>query len=283
MTGYGRAERRASRVGASVEVRSVNGKHLQLRVRAASEWLRLEPRIESTVRAMVRRGAVDVFVRLDVASGGRMPRVDTEVLAVYRRALKDMGDEGGGAELLRLPGVVTLSEPELNERAVERAVIGALKDALDGLDSSRLAEGARLRKVLERELKGLRRELVGVQRRAPKLAREAKSAMQRRLAELLDDRQLPLNDPTLLREVAQLADRVEVHEELDRLACHLDALTELLDAEGPVGRKLDFLLQEVGREINTLGSKVADVEVTTRVVSMKACVERLREQAANLE
>jgi uncharacterized protein (TIGR00255 family) len=283
MTGYGRAERLASRVGATVEVRSVNARHLQLRVRAPGEWLRLEPRIESTVRNTLRRGAVDVFVRIELESGHRRPNIDGEALAVYRRALDELGESAGGAELLRLPGVVTLSEPKVSDRAVDRVVIGALKEALEGVDETRLAEGARLRKVLERELAALRRQLTAVRKRAPRVAREVRAGMQRRLTQLLDDRPAPVDDHALVRELAQLADRVEVSEELDRLSSHYDALGDLLDSDGPAGRQIDFLLQEVGREVNTLGSKVADVEVTTRVVTMKAGVERLREQAANLE
>ena len=283
MTGYGRAERRTASLAVTVEVRSVNARHLAPRVRLPGEWLRLEPKVEAEVRRRLRRGAVDVFVRIDLLAGARIPRIDRAALEVYRRALAELGDGAGGAELLRLPGVVTLAEPEISERALERAVLAALKDALEAVDASRGAEGARLRRVLDRELNELGRHLAALRRAAPKLAKNAQATIRERLNDLLDGRRLAADDPILLREVALLADRVDVSEELDRLGSHREALARGLDSEEPVGRELDFLLQEVGREVNTVGSKCSDVSLTARVVAMKSCVERLREQAANLE
>lgn len=283
MTGYGRAERRAARLTAAVEVRSVNARHLQPRFRLPPDWLRLEARLEAILRATLRRGSVDVHVRIDPTAKARRPRIDQDALSTYRKALAALGETGVGAELLRLPGVVSLSEPELTERTVAPVVLGALQDALAQLDGARLSEGERLRKVLARELTGLAKLLRAVRKRLPGLLKQQHEAVRRRLSDLLEGRSLASDDPFLLREVAVLADRSDVREELDRLDSHLSALRSQLETDGPVGRELDFLLQEVGREVNTLGSKVSDVEVTGQVVAMKTGVERLREQVANLE
>jgi uncharacterized protein (TIGR00255 family) len=282
MTGYGRATRSTAQLVVTAEVRSVNAKHLSVRSRIHGEWVRLEPRIETAVRSAVSRGAVDVFVKLDIAAGARRPVIDESTLSVYRKALADLGG-GDGAALLRLPGVVSLSERRVPERTVERTVIGAVKDALEELVKARQAEGGRLAKVLARETSILTRHLTAVRRLAPAEVTRHRESMHRRLSALLDGQAVALDDPVLLREVAVLADRGDVLEEIDRLDSHVAALGESLAASGPVGREIDFLLQEIGREVNTVGSKSSSVAITRRVVQLKSCVDRLREQAANIE
>lgn len=283
MTGYGRARRQSPRLAATVELRSVNGRHLQTRVRVPQEHLRLELPVETAVRQVIARGSVDVFVRVDLAAGQRRPVIDRRAVAVYRRALQDLGDGASGAELLRLPGVVTLTDPELPERAAERTVLGALKDALADLERSRAAEGRRLASVLRRELGALRKQVAAARALVPAIQARSRESLQRRVAELLGGQALPPTDPSLLRELALLADRGDVSEELDRLVSHLVALEALCASSEPAGRPLDFLLQEVGREVNTLASKLPDARLTALTVAMKTCVERLREQAANIE
>ena len=285
MTGYGRCVRRTTKVSVTVEVRTVNARHLTLRIRTPGEWVRLEPRIEAEVRKRLHRGAVDVFVRVELLSGTRVPKIDMGALNVYRDVLADLGQDQGAAELFRLPGVVTLSEPELPVTAVERAAVGALREALDGVEESRGAEGARLTRVLLRESKALVRHLGKLGKLAPAMVRDSQEALRRRTGDLLEGRSVAADDPSLMRELALLADRSDVTEEIDRLASHLVALEARFDgsAGGAAGRELDFLLQEVGREVNTIGSKCSGIDVTNRVVAMKGCVERLREQVANIE
>ncbi len=282
MTGYGRAEKAARSVGVEAEVRSVNGRHLSVRCRMPSEWMRLEPRVESLVRRSVGRGAVDVVVRLRFASETRKPQIDEVVLEVYQRALDRMGG-GDASNLLRLPGVITVGDPSVSARTVERVVRGALEDALADLVASREAEGVRLSAAIRRELDALRRHLGVVTRRLPKALAQQQAALRRRLEALLDGAPVDTHDPTLMRELAALADRIDVTEEVDRLASHVEAFGRSLEQKGPVGRELDFLLQEMGREVNTLGAKAVDADISERVVRLKGCVERLREQVANIE
>jgi uncharacterized protein (TIGR00255 family) len=230
------------------------------------------------------RGAVEVVVRIRFDSPLRTPEIDEAVLAVYRRAFDRLGG-GDASNLLRLPGVVTLAEPSVPERSVERLFNAALKDALAALVASREAEGGRLGRVLERELEALGRHLEVVKRRLPQALTRQQTALRRRIKTLLAGASLELDarDPTLQREIAVLADRCDVTEEVDRLQSHVEAFAASLERAGAVGRELDFLLQEMGREVNTLGAKAMDATISERVVRMKGCIERLREQAANIE
>lgn len=281
MTGFGRAVGSRRDLTVEVEVRSVNGRHLSVRPRVPAEWAFLEARIEALVRARIERGTVDVTVKAASARPSPRPRIDGELLVAYGRALDALGG-GDRAALLRLPGVVSLEDAPVDRPAVERVTASVLGEALAAHQAACAAEGQRLSKVMARELSVLGKHVTAVKRRAPAAVAALAAALRKRLAVLLDGRSVPADDPALLREVALLADKTDVTEELDRLASHLTAVAETLAADGAVGRPLDFLLQEVGREVNTVGSKCADASTTRHVVAMKACVERLREQAANV-
>lgn len=283
MTGFGRAVRAGARLAVEVEARSVNARHLDLRCRLPSEWARLEPKLEALVRKAVRRGHVELSVRVKLTVRASRPRIDEGVLALYERAAKRHGGAADGASLLRLPGVVTLEESPLPARAGEQAVLAAARDALAALSASRREEGQRLAAAMEREMAALQRQLLAIGKRVPVAVQRQHAALRQRLDRLLGEGRLPADDPGLAREVALLADRADVTEELDRLASHLAAVRARLQQGGPVGREVEFLLQEVGREANTLASKANDAQVAERAVHVKTGVERLREQAANIE
>ena len=301
MTGYGRGAAERGDVAVEVELRSVNSRHLAIKCRLSNELVRLEPKVEALVKKRLARGHVDVFARLRLARSRRTPQIDEGALKVYRDALQRLGaargggragrrsvggvgdDAAAGAALLSLPGVVTLAEQELPATVVERLVMSALRDGLDALQTARAAEGARLAGAFRRELRTLEKHRKAIAKRGPQLVRQHHELLGKRLGSLLDERGLDPDDPVLRREVAVLADRGDVTEELDRLASHIAAVGDALAAPDPVGRQLDFLLQEVGREVNTIGSKLNDVTVTGHVVALKSAVEKLREQAANIE
>jgi len=287
MTGYGRARRGRGRLLAEAESRSVNGRYLQVRCRLPNDLLRLESRLEALVRQHVSRGTVDVAVRVSTARRTAQPRVNRKALAVYREALESLGG-GERALLLSLPGVVSFGDDSPGESAVDALVLGAAGEALVRMEQARAAEGGRLSSALRRELAALRRHVAAVRRLSPAAVKAHHEAMQERLARLLGGRRTGdgaprADDAALLREVALLADRHDVTEEIDRLDSHLAALGEALAAKEPVGRQLDFLLQEVGREVNTIGSKASDARIGARIVRAKSVVEKLREQAANIE
>src|SRR5262245_40021062 len=293
MTGFGRARARRGELSAEAEARSVNGRFLQVRCRLPSELLRLEPRVEALVKRKVTRGSVDVLVRVRAPRGAPLPRVNRRVLSVYREALSALPGHGGKATrngkagddalLLTLPGVISVEQVEPSEGAMEKLVLSATEDAVDQLDRSRTAEGQRLRVVLRREVAALQRHLQAVARLAPAAIRNHHAALRRRVEGLLNGSTLAHDDPALLRELALLADRSDITEELDRLKSHVAALADALAAREPVGRQIDFLLQEIGREVNTVGAKANDAAIAERVVRAKSVVEKLREQAANIE
>lgn len=282
MTGYGRSSSARGALTAEAEARSVNGRYLQVRCRLPSDLARLEPKVDALVRKVVVRGTVDVHVRVRSDKQKSLPRVNTRVLSVYSDALKKLGGTNGAA-LLSLPGVISSTESEPSESTVDRVVMDAARGAVKKLAGARAAEGKRLRVVIRRELSALSRHLAAVRRLAPASVKQSHAAMRKRLSTLLSGSAVSAQDPALLRELALLADKRDITEEIDRLGSHLDAMSHALQDKGAVGRQLDFLLQEIGREVNTIGSKANDVRITERVLRCKSGVERLREQAANIE
>lgn len=284
MTGYGRgvAERDGRR--ATVEVRAVNHRFLDLKLRGIPVPPALEEQIAARVRASVERGAVTVSVHVAAPEGEASARIDP---AAARRAydlLADLARQLGtaGPELalvLAQPGVVVSAEPAGDEP--DPRALTALDAALAQLDGMRAAEG----EALAAELRARLDELTALRASIAGLAAAVPAQLARRLAErvrrLLDD--VELDPGRLAQEVALLADRADVTEELVRLASHLDQARALLAAPGAVGRRLDFLVQEIGRELNTIGSKSTSAEISSAIVEAKAVLEKVREQAQNVE
>jgi uncharacterized protein (TIGR00255 family) len=288
MTGFGAGESiaGASRIG--VEIRSVNHRYLDVTVKGPREYAAIESRVTEGVRARVRRGKVDVFLsrNVDPADPGAV-HVDLALARRFHTALARLQTELG------LPGEVSVgmiagqrdviiaggapADPEADWPAIEKALSGALGK----LEAMRADEGKRLLDDLRANAASLRTLAASAKARAPAVVEEYRVRLQDRLAKLLGDR--TLDETRLAQEVAILADRADVHEELVRLASHLDQLDQILAGGGDIGRKLDFLLQEVGREVNTLGSKANDAELARIVVELKAVAERIREQIQNLE
>lgn len=283
MTGYGRGAVERGELRATVDVRSVNHRFLDLKLRAGQLPAPVEEAVAARVRAAVERGAVSVSVHFAGAASGGM-RIDGEAAARAHRLLGELAARLGvpGPDLalvLAQPGVV-VAEDTVDER-VGAVVLEALDAALVQLDAMRVTEGA----ALAAELRLRIDELVATRAQIALLAGEVPSHVARRLAErvkrLADDAAL---DPgRLAQEVALLADRADVTEELVRLVSHLDQARALLVATGAVGRRLDFLVQEIGRELNTIGAKATTVEITTAIVSGKAALEKIREQVQNVE
>lgn len=288
MTGFGGGEARAGTTRVGVEVRTVNHRYLDVTVKGPREYVSLESRILEAVRARMKRGKVDVFVSraADAGAPGAV-QVNAPLARGYRDALRALQAELG------LPGEVTIGmiaalrdvvvtgAPDSDPEAEWPAVLEALGVALDRLAAMRADEGKRLADDLAKQTANLRALAAAARERAPKIVEEYRVRLRDRLAKLLGDTAL---DPArLAQEVALLAERTDVHEELVRLDSHLDQLDALLGGGGELGRKLDFLLQEVGREINTLGSKANDADLARIVVDLKSTAEKIREQIQNLE
>jgi uncharacterized protein (TIGR00255 family) len=288
MTGFGGASREHDSVSLRAEVRSVNHRHLQVKTRLPSELAALEPAVEKRVRGRLGRGSVTVTVSLTLASTAQAATINQELLARYRHQLlaaaRELGLDGGLdlATLVALPGVLAAPEVGVDDQALEPRVLETVDAAVDALVAMRRTEGAALEAELRRLAAGLGEIVARIEERVPAVVAALHAGLRERVSELLGPG-AELSDADLAREVALLADRADVSEELARLKSHLDQLAAALEAEGAVGRRLDFLVQELLREVNTIGSKASDAEIAHRVIDAKTAIERLREQIQNVE
>lgn len=289
MTGFGRAEGSQGELHVTVEARSVNNRFLAVKTRLPPRFAGADAVVEDVVRKSVERGSVDVSVR--VAGKARHPRlsIDTQLARTYLREIERLVAEThveGALDLhalLQLPGVVNLEES--NEAADDEVAMlrDTVRQALTAMVALRSAEGARLATELRSILDRIRKLVDAIAARAAQVPVEAKARLTKRVEKLLSGSSVTLDAGTLERESALIADRSDVTEELARLASHLDAFESALSTEGSVGRTLDFVVQEMGRETITIGSKTQDVALCRDVIALKAELERVREQVQNIE
>lgn len=290
MTGFGRAEVSGEAIVVTVEARSVNHRHLDIALRLPRALGALEMDARRVVQSRVERGRIDVAVQLTPVAGPSSQRlaIDTELAREYVARARALGAELGIAGdvtlgwVMERGGVARLADGEPSEPAAPWPVLAdALTRALDELVARRTAEGEHL----ERELRSLHTELVAhvsvMASRAPAAAARKEERLLERLRSLLAD--TPIDDGRLLAEAAIWADKTDITEELARLRAHLGEFTLLLDKGGSVGRQLDFLLQELNREVNTVGSKADDLEMSQAALGAKSALEKIREQVQNLE
>jgi uncharacterized protein (TIGR00255 family) len=285
MTGFGRGEATNGEATVIVEMKSVNNRFLDLQVRVPREYTALEPRIHTALKGAIQRGRLEVFVRRQAHDAGRKVGVDASLAEKVHAALSEVATRLGKRPedvplevVLAQPGVVyTIDEEPLSEWSL---LDSALQAALTDLKAMRVREGDSLHNDLEHRLAEMMQLRDDVELLAEGLGDRLQRRLEERIARLIGDR---IDPARLAQETAVLADRADVSEELSRIRSHCSQIMETLTREEPAGRKLDFLLQELNREVNTIGSKAAEHPVSARVVEMKATLERMREQAANVE
>jgi len=288
MTGYGRSVETRNGREFTVEVRSVNNRYLDCAVRLPRLVAFGEDAVKQAVKNTISRGKVDVYVSVR-SEGGEQGTVtlNTALAEGYLAAMRQMAETFGlendvkVSDLSRLPEVFTVDKPEVDEEALLADLMAVTNEALAGYDAMRTTEGA----ALDHDLRsrGARiLELVGqVERQSPKTVSDYRARLEAKLREVLAN--TAIDESRILTEAAIFADKVAVDEETVRLRSHLNQMNAMLDAGGAVGRKLDFLLQEMNREANTIGSKCTDVAVARIVVDIKAELEKIREQVQNVE
>jgi uncharacterized protein (TIGR00255 family) len=285
MTGFGRAE---GPLGLTAEVRSVNSRHLEVRVRLPRELAAFERDARAAAARFFERGQVEVALRLP-QEGELAPKLelDLDVARRYAQAATDLADslrlpsELSAARLLTLPGVARVREPELEAEALAPALLETIARACAAAIDMRIREGESLVRELRKRL-GAIETLVGqVEARALVVLAGLRERLEKRLAALAPE--LETDPARLEQEVVLYVDRQDITEETVRLRSHLEQFAETLDAPGSVGRKLEFVLQEMGRETNTIGSKAGDAVLTRLVVELKTEQEKLREQVLNIE
>ncbi len=286
MTGFGRAEASNGNLTLVVEMKSVNNRFRDVQVRLPREYNVLEPRAQNLLRESVHRGRVDVMVRRSSSEGASRIVPDLALVDQYRKAVAEVANRlqvDAIAPLdfiLAQPGVLMTADADPDALAEWDLLETALLAAAEDLDRMRSTEGEALRIDLERHLTEALRLHAEIASHAEGIAERLRARLEERLLRLLADR---LDPNRLTQEAAVLADKADIAEELSRFNSHCDQFAEALNAAEPVGRRLDFLLQEMNREVNTIGSKAAEHAVSTRVVDLKTTLERLREQAQNVE
>ena len=291
MTGFGRAERTDQAAAVTVEVRSVNGRYLKVQSRLPEELAGREGEVERLVRSRVERGTVTVTVHLRRLASAGAWRMNVDVLRSYAEALAEVkrslglshGDTSVHLEALAgLPGVVEPAEPTEIAEAAWRLTEAALDEALEALVAMRRTEGEALARALLEHAGQVQSALEEVADRAGRVVRDWHERLRKRVQELLADRTVTVSDTDLAREVALLAERADVTEEIDRLRSHLEQFRNALETGSAGGRTLEFLTQEMFRETNTIAAKANDAEISQRVVQMKGQLDRIREQVQNL-
>ena len=290
MTGYGRGDCSFEGLQVTVELRAVNNRYLDCAVKLPRAYIFAEDAIKTRVQAAVGRGKVDVFVTLNHSGGGDMVVTVNEDLVVgYLDALRKLHELGGGrvkkdfraTDLARFPDVLTVEKQAEDLDLVKERLLAVLDLAIEDFNAMRATGGERLPADILGRADTVERLLGEVEARSPQTVADYRARLEGKMREVLQNTQI--DEGRLLTEAAIFADKVAVDEETVRLHSHLGQLRELLSAGGGVGRKLDFLIQEFNRETNTIGSKCSDLEITRRVVDMKAEIEKIREQVQNLE
>ncbi len=287
MTGYGRCRRETEGREMTVELKSVNHRFLDINLRLPRGLLFLEDPIRKALSARLSRGHVDVFVSYKNArNDAREVSVDVPLAKAYAGALSALASATGVADdrtlsrLAALPDVLTVTEKDEDQDAVQLVCLDALSGALDALIAMRADEGGALVRDIGARLDTMASYVSGITVRAPEVIIEYRSKLEARIDELLS---APPDPWRLAQEVALTADRAAIDEELVRLDSHLQQMRDALAAAEPVGRKLDFLVQELNREVNTIGSKASDLAIASLVVAAKAEIEKIREQVQNIE
>ena len=288
MTGYGRAKNTVSGLSITVEIKSVNHRYYEYSSRLPRAYGFLDDKLKKHLHGKISRGKVDVFVQIDaLEDAGSEVVVNLGLAAGYHKALKELAEsqgvayEGSAVALSRYPDVLTVRQAALDEDTVWSAVQTVADEALVRFVSMREREGAQLKTDVLSRGDTILDAVAVVEERSPQTVREHMEKVEARMRELLDG--AAVDEGRLLTEAAIYADKIAVAEETVRLRSHIEQLHQLMDSQEAVGRKLDFLVQEMNREANTIGSKCSDLELTRIVVDIKAEIEKIREQIQNIE
>jgi uncharacterized protein (TIGR00255 family) len=284
MTGFAAAEGPAGQQRVSWELRSVNHRFLDISLRLPDEFKHLEQDCRNVIRDCIGRGKVDATLRLSLAEDAptdwRLNQAALDRLEQLSRGVEEHFAVAGGmtvAQILRFPGV--LDEPQLDAAAMAPDVLAALGGAVTKLDESRAREGSQLQRLILERCDQIDATVLSVRGRLGEAEKRYWAKLRERLARL----DVEANPERLEAEMVMLAQRLDVAEELDRLVGHVVEIRSVFQRAEPIGRRLDFLMQELNREANTLGSKAADEALTRDVVELKVLVEQMREQVQNIE
>jgi len=288
MTGYGSATGTSGDINLTVELRSVNNRFLDCSVRMPRMYIFAEDKIKAVVQKYISRGKVDVFVTVDSSKADDVVVSLNEPLAeAYIAAYKQMSDKYGlkndlsAVSLGRIQDIFTVEKKEIDADAFTADIEAVAAAALENFNAMREVEGGKLRNDILGKLENIENLAAKVEERSPQTVAEYRARLEQKMAEVLAT--ADIDKARIVTEAAIFADKVAVDEELVRLRSHIAQMRDMLDKDGAIGRKLDFLTQELNREANTTGSKCNDVEITRVVVDIKSEIEKIREQIQNIE
>ena len=288
MTGFGRAQSETDTLFVSVELKSVNHRYFELYSRVPRTYGFLDEKIKTYLQGRVARGKIECNVTIEAMdSDDVVVKVNHSLAKAYVDALTDLSETYGlksdisVSTLTRFPDVLSVHKEEADEDAIWEAVKGVLEAATDNFIAMREREGLKLRDDICGRADAILEKVAFVESRSPETVREYNEKLKARIAELLGD--TTVDEARLLQEAAIYADKVAVDEETVRLRSHIEQLKDMFNADEAIGRKMDFLVQEINREANTIGSKASDFEINKVVVDIKAEVEKIREQVQNIE
>lgn len=288
MTGYGESVAQNEQAYCRVEIRSVNNRHFKLSLRCPEGFQQLETEFERLIRDAITRGTVYLSIKIDQSADSSGPRLNSELLKRYWKQLNELSLELSApppnlAQLLELPGVLSDSYDSDVIETIWPLVEQTIKDAASHLQQFRRKEGESTEKELRELCETIEDQLKVVVTMAPQVSLEYHQKILQRTRELLAGTDVKIDDADVLREVALYADRCDIHEEITRLRSHIGQFTNLIEKGSSPGRKLDFLCQEMFREVNTIGSKASHVGLSHSAVEMKSSIERIREIVQNVE
>lgn len=288
MTGFGRGEGSSPGYQITCEVKGVNHRYFDFNLRMSRRYNILEDRIRDKVKQYIVRGRIETFINIEkTGDSKRNIKVDNDLAMLYHNSLKDLAESLqiesniNIVDIFKLPEVFALEEDEEDIESIWSGVEEALTSSLQGLIDMRIREGQALAEDIRQRNQNILKTIDAIETRSPLVVSEHMERMKKRIQELNQD--LAIDENRLLQEVAVFADRTSIAEELVRMKSHCSQMEELLLSTEPVGRKCDFLLQEMFREVNTIASKANDLFINRTVVELKAELEKIREQVQNVE
>ncbi len=288
MTGFGRGKYQTEGIELLVEIKAVNHRYCDIYLKLPRQLNFLEDKFRQTLTSFLSRGKIEVYVTyVDKVTQTSMVCIDDNLAKMYVDNLRtlqeeyDLIDDISVSLVSKFPDVLKIQSKDLDEQMIWGMAKSALDQALETLDSMRKFEGEKLDNNLKNRIKNVKDKLSRIAKKAPEVPIEYRRRLQERIDDILDGQVVDQN--RLAMEVAVYADKCNIDEELERLQSHLAQFLSMLDEDEPIGRKMDFLVQEMNREVNTIGSKANNLDVVKDVVDLKSEIEKIREQIQNIE
>lgn len=288
MTGYGLFEKRSEDFYIKVEMKSVNNRYLDINVRMPNSIMYAEESVKSFIKSKIKRGKVDVFINFEYLDSSDVKiDVDYELLNKYISISKDLQEKFGViddlsfSKLMDDSNIFKAQKQEFDGDFIKDELLKVVEMASKDFIEARNIEGEKIKEDFIVKLEEIRNLTAFIENRAPISLKENEKRLRERVSEYLDSKEI--DEDRILTEIAIMLDRLSIDEEITRLKIHIDNFNDIIKSRGAIGRKLDFLIQEINRESNTIGSKSNDIEITSKVVMLKSEIEKLREQAQNVE